>query len=503
MASRNRRRVAGLFLFYACCAAVHAHRDWAESGGSLAVAGRAEQPKATTPPSAFDQFVILENAPQSDGSLKPTTLFAHGKFCPDKAATDPKGSCLLPDVHDDRTWFQFRYAARSNESAIAEPVVTVLKRNSSVIRPKLKEFRLDKEAGTGTFTVHYDCKRSGTSRLRLEMQVTKTKSISMTWKKICGSGVNGFVSLTPIGLSDSGNMKPPLESGPTQESTAVELGVKFPQTFIDFKKPYLTSSNKDVVVSLRGHVQSGSVITGKAKSFKIFYDCKAKTKAEITLTVAIPPWNNATLGWTKNCGGTAPSGLVVRSGNEAVFNQSGVASPFQVAETTSLDAARSANVFKLNAQQSLINFVIENVGKSNFEVQGVGLTVSAPNVLAVFAENANGIIFSQERLMENKPLTIPSKRSTTLSLRCICLARGAAVVLVTLPIHGYKRVEFGFYKDCERPQIYHHSGMFTTASGLLFIVCIFLVVGGVFGYRHYRNRTRGTAKYTLVRAVTG
>lgn len=491
--------MATILLVYSICVldVSAAHRD----STSLNVVSRAEDPKQPPQLSAFDQFKVLKVTPQSDGELSRIKVFSNGKFCPQKAAGDPKGSCLLPDVHDDRTWFQFFYAASSNDSSIKKPIVSALKVNNSVIQPTLGDYQIDEGEGSGSFAIYYGCKRSGTARVRLVMNVTKSKSISMTWKKICGSGTNGFVSLTPIGLSDSGGKKAALESGPTQESTTVELGVKFPQTFIEFKKPYLVSSNEDVAVSLRGHVQSGSV-SGMPKQFKIFYDCKSKTKSQITLTVGIPPWNNATLGWVKNCGGTAPSGLVVMSNKQAVYNQSGVASKFQVSDTTTLEAARSSGIFELDDNNSEMLFDIRNVGKTTFEVQGVGLTVSAPRVLAVVAESSNGVVFGQRRLMENKPLSIQSQQGTTLSLRCICLARGAAVVLVTLPIHGYKRVEFGFYKDCKKPHVIRHSGIFTTASSLLFIFSVLLIVGGVFGYRYYRNRTSGTAKYTLVRAVS-
>lgn len=499
MVSRKCQLLASISLIWLILHTVHESEARPVSITSLSITQRGKTVGEEKPPSTFDQFAITTVTPQTDG-LKRTKVLANGKFCPEKSGIDPKSSCVLPDVHTDRTWFQFTYASAAKDSSVTKPVITVVQiTNNSVITPTVKDFNTTPEQGTGQFTVYYGCKTSGTAIIELKMKVTKTQGISMKWKKICGSGKNEFVTLTPMSLSSSGGT---LESGPTEETTTVNLGVKYPQTFIEFHKPYLTSSNKDVGVELRGHVQAGEV-TSEPRAFKVFYTCKTQVKSEISLTVAIPPWSNVTLSWMKNCGGSTPSGLNVLSGNEAVFNESGVAKRYHVTDTTTIREAKSMSIYEMDTEHSAINFDIRNVGPADLELQGVGITVSNPDVLAVTAEDSKGLLFNEERLLENKNIKIPTHKSTKLSLSCICLTRGAAVVLITLPIQGYKRVEFGFYKKCLRPHTFHHSGVFTTAPSLLFIFVCLLIVGGVFAYRYYRTRTTGTAKYTLVRAVSG
>lgn len=448
----------------------------------------------TTAAAAFELTRLL---PQENGVLKTEVFFAKGQaVCADGAK---ESACHADGKYSDRVAFRFKYDAYNNASNITVPHVTV--KEKGVLAAKMKEWEHVEEDGSGSFSLVYNClKPKATATLTLSMEITAGHAAAkVTWTKTCGGGKNEHLTISSDDLvAKSPGLLP--EAGPMQVSTDIEMKSGFPQVSLDFGKPVLVSKNPDIGVKLRVTLNKDT-LSVSPKQFIVIYDCKTKTRGVVSLTVPIPPWHDAALSWTKDCGGGHPDKLLVELGDQVVVNGTGVAPAFNISETTTLRSAVDANIHNLDVTQSKLDFVITNKDSVAYHIQGATTTVLNPDILAVVSRSDWGS-FGKSYLTGDKEFVLQPLAFVHMKIDMVCLAKGSAVVLVTLPVLQYRNVEFGFYKDCERPHVFHHSGFLRTASSLELLLAVVLVVAAIVGYRVYRRRReQGGGKYEQVSAA--
>lgn len=459
----------------------------------LGVSAAAPANKGGNPAEAAAAFELNRFGSRKGGPLMEHKVFSKEKpVCPEGKDTS---ACFVDGKYIDRASFTFKFRAYDNASTIAAPNVSV--KEKGALEAQVKDFVMSKKDGTGSFFVRYGCQKANTTAtVTLSMQISAKHEAKVTWSKVCGGGKNEHLTISSSDLV----MKPPLilpEAGPMQVSTVIELKTGFPQLSLDFKKPYLVSKSADIGVKLRATLNEDT-LSIKPKQFVVIYDCKTKTRGVISLTMAIPPWNNATLSWTKDCGGGHPDKLLVELGDQVVVNSTGVAQAFNVSEDTTLRSAADGIIYNLDVSRSKLDFVITNQDSMAYHIQGATTTVLEPEVLAVVSKS-DWWSFGKSYLQGDKEHVLEPNEYVHMKIDMVCLTKGSAVVLVTLPILQYRNVEFGFWKECERPHVFHHSGVMRTATSLEVLFAVALVVAAVCGYRAYlRGRDNSGGKYEQV-----
>lgn len=452
----------------------------------------------------FDLIALL---PQNDGTFKSTKLVENGKVlavkCAQNSANTELGSCLNISMYADRTSFEFKFdESDAKNISISKPVVS--SSMPGLVKPEILGYSISKRELMRTFEVRYHCNGNASTTIQMSMQIAN-KNVTVSWGKKCGVGFNQYVSLTSkelqsgTELNDS-NLKLLQEVGPMETSTSIELKTQFPQVSADFLAPYLVSENKDIGARLRGTVTGGTAGLSPTK-IKVIYQCQTASKGNLKLTVAVPPWNNVTVSWTKNCGGQDPTNLVIMNGKKAVWDNIGLHRQFAVSENSTVDSSENAGVLEVDSEQHYLDFGITNMGSDNMKIESPILTVKQGNVLAVRTDDSWSL-FEGARITEGnrEEVVLAPKKKVNLRLHLVCLKRGTVVVLVTLGVLRYKHVEFGFVKECTRPHVYHHSGFMRTAGSLE--IFSFVVLAGIIyaAYRMYRTRATNTTKYAQVQA---
>lgn len=453
--------------------------------------------------STFKKFKLTANLPQKE-TWKKIKLFADGKsLCTEKSPKIEADTCDIAGVYADRTVFQFEFDAIGANSSVGKPVVK--SERPGRIKPEVVLFTKDNEDESGGFTVRYSCKNKAKAKIWLVMKVTDFKNVTISWQKTCGDGVNKYISISSSNLrtsetteNPSSSALLPLEAGPMQRMTTVNMRTMFPQTSIEFKAPYVVSENKNISVSLRSTLK-GNTLGISNTTITVIYVCKTFASGKISLTVAVPPWKNVTLSWTKNCGGQHPKQITITTGNEAVLDARGVGSKFNVTAKTMDSSVEDPSIFHVDATQSSLEFSLKNTGVDDLHVEGLTMTVSTPDVLAARTSKRWGF-FREKYFDQEDTVILKPNEPINLRVRLICLSRGTVSVLVTLPLARYKKVEFGFVKDCTRPHVFRHSGFLRTAGSLEMVMLIVLVGLIYAAYKIYRNRAANSARYTQVRA---
>lgn len=472
---------------------------------------------------AFSQFVLLQMREDVDDDHPYTllTIFENsslvGPFAKNPNISDvkslddaDKSSWFNDSSYNDRIAFQFRYDLDMKYS-IAKPTLSVA--TGSGIKPKM-EFQIHPDSGVGTLTIFYHCVRGnpGPMIIGFNMPVTGQHNVETAWIKECGQGrfeyiafgfldhESKFVSFNADGTYGDDEHKK-LEVGPIDSSTDLKAVLRQPATNLNFLEPYVMSDSADISVKLRTTVSAGSFGSQIETRFTILYECEGKTTGNVKFTVGIPPWENITATWRKDCGGSESQALLIGTTGEGSFDvmQDGqLKSEYDVADSITTGTIGSHLKVLPPKVHSQKFYLTNSDSTSDIHLQKISITLEPSSVMKVLVGNdAKGGLGGTGGVLERDS-------AKALTLYFVCEQVGRSAVLVTLPTIRYKNVEFGFVKECNgAPKIYSHSGFMQTAGSLIDAILVLAVVGGV-ALCIYSIRKRKGANYSpLATSETG
>lgn len=471
---------------------------------------------------AFASFTLkhVTEGNSADEPFTVTPLFENGtlvgqfEHCPKSSAVsslskEDEENCYVDGPYMDRIAFQFSFLPNTPGYQIAEPQVQTTA--DSGIAPSIHEFHSDRTTGSGAFSILYGCKRDAQEKsyLSLRMQVTKDRSVEVIWTKACGRGRFehmhfGFTAhdQSIILFNADGTYgtdeKRTLDVGPLDTTTELVMQLTPPAQQLDFLDPQVSSDSEDVIVTLRGAISGGTANSDKATKFSVLYDCpKSVPSAQIRFTVAIPPWDNVTATWRKDCGGAHSQALVIGTGNSGPSSydvmQGGELRPeFNVGAGAHIDDVDEHTYVVPGDSNQKRFYFMNSDDTSDIQIQTISTTMSDPDVVAAYvATGTFGNFISADGA------TIERQKTKSLLLHFMCKTDGKSLVLVTLPTLRYKTIEFGFIKECFAPKLYRGSGFLTTAGSLLWVFLTVACCAGV-GLWIYLRRRGNSIKYAPV-----
>lgn len=481
-----------------------------------------EQPSSGNETAAFKRFSLaqMEETSEGDDAFKVVNIFSNGSLAgPWEHSPKASDFATLDSNSDDRIWyhdgaysdrisFQFSYDPEMKDYMFEDPVLRV-DEVAAGVEPVLRNLFRDDVAGMGSFMFLYRCQKGGPERTRLSihMQVTKNYAVDTMWIKICGSGrhehmIFGFQDgdSNTVKFNSDGTYgteeRHTLEVGPSQISTVLTAQLEEPAWELEFEKPYLTSDSDDVQVQLRETVSAGTLNVDFKTKFSILYTCEqTSARANIRFTFGIPPWENMTATWRKVCGGTHSRGLLIGTEGSKSFDvmQEGELSPHFNVTTNDLALEESyGTITELDGKKSSSKFYLTNTDEnSDLYIQTIAITMSHPEVVRAVVEDPFGSSY-----LPPTGGVIGRSETKVLKIHYICRAKGASLVMVTLPVQKFKNVEFGFIKHCLAPTVHRGSGFLVTAGSLLAAIFVFAVCGGA-GVWYYLKR-KSNVKYAPV-----
>ncbi|KAK1859846.1 hypothetical protein I4F81_002439 [Pyropia yezoensis] len=415
--------------------------------------------------------------------------------------------CHAEGVYADRMSFQMVLSRHVFDHLNSgTPAVTVSGGNA---HPALDHWNLDPEGLTGAFTILYRC-AAGTpgavSTIGLAFGLSPSVVVRLRWVKRCGGGPNTLIDIryvdddvqeVPFGGIDVAGATTNLTTiGPMESATRVMLHLRSPAQTLDYAVPMVVSSDASILgVELRGGpvVTAGTLSADAPAELRVLYTCTLSGEAVVSLRLQIPPWDDVTAMWKKDCGGGAPPGLDVRlvagggvPADALVMEGGAVQSAFAVDENTSTPAAGTGNgtYYTLPAAATEATFVLTNNG-AHLHLASVTLTVADPHVLiaSVEAPSSRGPAgFFGVRgppYLGSSGVVLERGDAARLKVRLVCIRAGPATVLVTLPSMAYAHVEWGFVKVCDAPtRIVRGGGGIRTAGGVAKTLVVLAALGG-------------------------
>lgn len=467
----------------------------------------------------FKLFYVEENFDDDNEPFKSILVFDNGSLVGPfennpfnlsamESQTTNKSNWFTHNTVTDRMAFRFEYDPDLSY-VLREPDLKTTE--ESTVQPLVTDFQVNKETGTGSFTVLYRCiaGKPGQGTIALHMLITEGHSIQTVWVKDCGQGrfqhlSFGFldhegraIEFNADGTYGNEEHKT-LDVGPMDSLIDLVAILTSPAKNLNFLTPYVTSDNEDVYVMLRSTVQAGRLSADEETQFTILHECDRKSVANIKFTAAITPWDNITATWRKDCGGSVSQSLLVGTEGENSFDviQEGTLLPeFKVTELTTVDNVDS-RVTVVSADQHALKFYLTNADDtSDIHFQTITTTLSNPDVLRAFiGSDGQSSLSSDGGILERNQVR-------TLLISLVCKQAGKSVVLVTLPTMRYATAEFGFVKECDgAPMTYTHSGFLNTAESLMGLIMFLLIIAGIGGCL-YAIRKRSKQRYEPVSSI--
>lgn len=453
-------------------------------------------------------------------SKSATSLFHHGSYV-------------------DRISFDFYFGSFPTEYDIRKP--TIKSSRTNIAQPKVIDFQIDDESFTGSYTIVYDCQPHNESAkflnttIQVDLQVLKGHSIMYGLQKTCGGGFHKYVDFGYYIPTDHTGMEPVRSTFPaynmvigphilgtriflllnspaeTQEFFAITSSVDRRADASRKKVNGTKSSNTNgLEVNVQGPVFGGVLRKGKPTLLYITYDCKAHGKHRIILRVPLRPFKELVATWEKDCGGGVATGVHV--GTTGVddsdgFNnvvRAGVANASWLVglSATSDRLSDEHEPVVVNTSTRVKDLWVSNRGISLYVGRHV-VTVEKPDVLSVhtarsLVKNNGGILSGNSHVMNDfnaystsssgsaydrahpsgsDGLLLPSNSKLRLRLRLICKKKGRSLVLLSLPIKSFNKVDLSFIKQCRAPrQIHHNSSFFSSANFSMIVLSIVFLV---------------------------
>jgi hypothetical protein len=420
-------------------------------------------------------------------------------------------SCLVEPEYADRISFSFQMKDMDLAYEIVSPqlVAKAFSSEKNVSSgPEILDFAINRKSSSGSFTVVYHCKNgdAGTTLLELTLPVVRSFNISLRWLKDCRSGPSKYLEfgyVTASGLRQKFGESPVIVPA-TLSVTEVYVMVKAPAISQEFDAAMVSSSDENVVTaSTRGSVGKGLSSIQDPATIAVMFACHTNGKANITLKVPVPPWDDLETTFEKDCGGSAASISVGSSLGKDDVVARGITTPtfFSTVADASNGSRRSEMPILSSTRETV--FVIQHSGAADenaVHFSNAIVTIGDTKLLRI---SLKGFLSGADKFSQEDGMLYPGD-AKKLALHFVCLSSGTTWVLVTLPLMRYKSVEFGFSKDCTGPSVHKESTMFNVrgALDLLLIVLVVVTMGICFFWRVSRNSHAGrdeiAAKYSLV-----
>lgn len=499
------------------------------------VGGKIDNPSSTSNSSSFvsDETVrrrfhlTLSNASDdfSDSDADALSVVTNGTvlttFADCSAESKSNSSaCYEAGATIDRAIFRFYFVWGPNETNKYAPDSTpVVSAVGGRAVPQVVRRQYDPKTSAGSIMVKYMCSapsKSGddanaTSYVTLRIPLSSTTGVNLVWKKVCGSGVLEHVDFGYVdhdknivvfhGDGTHGENKDVgMEVSPHDLSTQLSLRLKPPMQALDFLPPYVISSAPDqAVVSVRGAREGGTLMLDSdiETEVSVMYECKASVSAQIYVSIGIPPWNNLTASWTKDCGGKMPKSLLIGTKVAPSYDvmQDGELEPsYNVTGLTAPWEARSKGIKILDSSSHSAMFYLTNIDDaSEIQIQSVTVTLLPSDVMFPRLEDPGIPPLIGDGYIGRTGVTLKRRETKRLQIHFYCSKSGSVIVLVTLATLLFQNVEFGFLKDCVEGQVYHRSAI--TAGSLMTGILLAMVLSAcmVVCYRARKNRQE-TAK---------
>lgn len=434
--------------------------------------------------------------------------------------------CFIDDMYNDRLEFRitFQYDPSLIRAALDSlpPSISTPSFASSLASPEIIKARVNEDETTASVIVLYNCKpdNHGVVPIRLLLHFgndTDKDNLTIHWQKSCESGVNSKLVYGYLSQSSSdgstqqhqfgGDDAPLVVVNPSDVSTEFFLKLDAPGAQQVFLAPYITSSSENVVLTVRGNHPQGYVLQGlQLVSFSVGYECSRQVEATIDASIAVPPFKNISVSWKKDCGGNYASNLQVGS-QEGGFDivDDGQPTPRYMVAIENIGTEHSEEHLHLPGNQSVWTFYLKNADDTNTASQHTAMhigrlsaTVEQPDVLfpqspVVYAWAAGGWQVNQV-----SPFSLEAGDTLKVVMPLICRSLGESRVLITVPVLGYKQLEFGVAKECTHVGQVLHSGEFVFTVGRLFWGAVLIAICLLALAYVRRRRTGKTAGFEPV-----
>lgn len=447
------------------------------------------------------QNMYINTAKPALGSTTTGTVYSSGSFvstfnsCTLETPVN-SSDCFIDDMYNDRLEFRitFQYDPSLIRAALDSrpPSISTPSFASSVASPEVIKARVNDDETTASIVVLYNCKADnhGVIPIRLLLHFgnnTDEDNLIIHWQKFCESGANskliyGYLSQSSSDSSTQqhqfgGDDAPLVVVNPSDVSTEFFLKLDVPGAQQAFLAPYITSSSENVAVTVRGSHPHGYVLQGlELVSFSVGYECARQDEATIDASIAIPPFKNISVSWKKDCGGNYASNLQVGS-QEGGFDivDDGQPTPRYMVAIENIGTEHSEEHLHLPGNQSSWTFYLKNADDVSTASQHTAMhigrlsaTVEQPDV--VFPQSPIVYAWIAGGWQVNQVSSFAMEAGDTLKvvMPLVCRRLGESRVLITVPVLGYKQLEFGVAKECTHVGKALHSGEFVFTVGRLF-----------------------------------
>lgn len=466
-------------------------------------------------------------------------------------------SCFQDSTYNDRLTFQI--TIDSNPATIKSALdsnpaeVKTASAASAIAAPVVKVIASDDQDDTVLIAVIYNCKSNDNGfvpvQLDLHFGTSPKDDLSIVWQKYCSNGVNdkmlyGYLTGDPdygtVQLHEFGQDNVALVVvGPSDVSTEFFLKLDEPGANQAFMAPFIRSDFADIVsVTVRGNHPKGGIIEGLSiTKFQIGYECLRRGEATIEATIAIPPFRNISAMWKKgkffpatphlpkriilralltrynshdlalyeDCGGNTATNLLVGTEENAYdIVDNGEPTPQYMVGIDNIGTDHSEQHKHLPGNQSDWVFFVKNGDDQShpesdtaLHVGRVTATVEKPAILFPFSPTV-----MEKSTMSWKQIVVSSYvlqagSSLKVSMPLICRGIGESRVLITVPVLGYRELEFGIAKECARIGASRRSEQFVfTVNNVFWLSVVFVMCG--LAYIYVRSRRIKGTRYSPV-----
>lgn len=372
--------------------------------------------------------------------------------CLEKAGDICNGLYHL-DIYEDDMVFEYMF----RDASLYEFGVPVLSSRGGRAQPQVEDYSTDVEQGTGEIRVWHNCARISpasvserskmvrgnvqkleqmdTSVITMTLRLRADATVTVGWRKVCGYGARKHLDYG-IEVQDSARSlrvaTRGVKVGPEAVSSRVFLRATGREPAPHFLPPFVLSprdaaSGLPVVVPLL----RGWEVDASGARFDVLYGCESLGVARVSARVPLPPFDDVTMTWEKDCGGGVEGSLQVVA--DVGGRRLGV-----------VVQGRAVGEFAPEAAGGEANTVPHRADSVAFLLTArEGTSVGAPS-----ASSGDGRVVLAEiggDLRDGGTLGENEKR---IDIRVRCRKVGDVKVTVTVPIVDRVAAEWVFYKQC-------------------------------------------------------
>eukprot|EP00177_Eucheuma_denticulatum_P008787 GFKZ01015962.1.p1 GENE.GFKZ01015962.1~~GFKZ01015962.1.p1 ORF type:complete len:592 (+),score=79.64 GFKZ01015962.1:329-2104(+) len=491
---------------------------------------------STAPDSPMASLYVFMSKPGLGSSIatsvfKESHLVAPYNSCRlatgDSTRLDEKSDCFIDDEFNDRVTFEIIY--RVHPAAIQKsfdnhpPALLMLGDSAQNAESNISSTVVELADSTAKIFVEYRCRsgKNGEISLQLRLQIAdgETNVLEIFWKKKCQSGPNSAMEFGYVVQDkDTGEQEhhefpteadAPYIVAPGDVSTEMYLKLTVPGAQQTFLAPFVYPRDPDIVtVSVRGNHPKGGVLQGlQASTIQLNYECAMKGSSDVLVSVGIPPFNNVTTTFEKECGGNIASQL--RIGNEEggsdIVDQGKPTSKYMVS-IDHIGTEHSEEHLHLPGNQSDWTIFLSNadgdgdgaVAKDSAVYLGrIGVTVEKHDVIAAVTPSLSVRGSLGWRDAGNLGSELYPGDNVRLSFHFACKRKGESRLLITIPLRDYDNLEFGIAKECDHEASAHKSRQWVLTVDNVFWGTSLIFLGALAVYC-LRRRGKDSPGFTRV-----